>query len=57
MVPLLRRFRDSRSGATAIEYGVIASLIGTALIAALTLLSPDIIALFDGIGSAFTPVR
>lgn len=56
MVPLLRRFRNDRSGATAIEYGLIASFVGTALIVGLTLLRPEIVAVFDRIIGALAPV-
>jgi pilus assembly protein Flp/PilA len=56
MTPLLRRFRKDRSGATAIEYGLIASFVGTALIAGLALLSPEITAVFERITTALTPL-
>jgi pilus assembly protein Flp/PilA len=39
------------SGATAIEYGLIAALIAVAIIGALTVLGTNLSALFDGIAS------
>lgn len=57
MVPLLRRFWNDRSGATAIEYGLIASFVSTALIAGLTLLRPDIVAVFGRITAALDPIQ
>ena len=39
------------SGATAIEYGLIAALIAVAIIAALTVLGTNLSALFEGIAS------
>lgn len=49
-----KMFKDE-SGATAIEYGLIAALIGAALITALGLLEDDLSALFTGIGAKLTP--
>ncbi len=45
---LFNRFRKNESGATAIEYGLIAALIAVGIIAAATTLGGPIIDLFDG---------
>ncbi|MEM9108387.1 MAG: Flp family type IVb pilin [Pseudomonadota bacterium] len=44
--------RDER-GATAIEYGLIASLIAAVIIAAVTLLGADLQATFQGLADTF----
>jgi pilus assembly protein Flp/PilA len=41
-----------KTGATAIEYGLIAALISVAIIAAITLLGTSVSATFDHIGDA-----
>ncbi len=48
---LLTRFGKDRSGATAIEYGLIAALIAVAIIAALTLVGDDMEATFNAVGN------
>ena len=48
---LVTRFVKDESGATAIEYGLIAALISVAIIASLQLLGPQLQATFDGITS------
>ena len=45
------RFLKDESGATAIEYGLIAALVGVALITALTAMEDDLSALFESIGN------
>jgi len=47
---LFARFAQDESGATAIEYGLIAALISVAIIAGATLLGNQLGALFTGIG-------
>jgi pilus assembly protein Flp/PilA len=47
-------FVKDESGATAIEYGLIAALVGVALIAALTQLGTDLSALFTYISGTLT---
>ncbi len=42
----MRHFLRSESGATAIEYGLIASLISVAIVGALTLLGPQLAGVF-----------
>lgn len=46
MKALIRRFGGDRSGATAIEYGLLASLIGLAIVASLQALGPQLVAVF-----------
>jgi pilus assembly protein Flp/PilA len=58
MKNVFARFAQDESGATAIEYGLIAALISVALIAAATLLGTNLGNLFNGIAgklSAATP--
>ncbi len=43
----IKNFANDESGATAIEYGLIAALIAVAIIAALTALGPKLAATFD----------
>lgn len=52
MSSFVARFVKDQSGATAIEYGLIASLIAVALIAILKTLSTNISGTFDKVGSA-----
>lgn len=46
---LFARFAQDESGATAIEYGLIAALIAVGIIAAATLLGNNLANLFNGI--------
>lgn len=43
----MRNFLREEAGATAIEYGLIASLISVAIVAALTLLGPKLAGVFQ----------
>ena len=53
----LRAFRDDETGATAIEYGLIAALIAVAAIVSFSLLGNAIVNLMDdGAGSAATVI-
>jgi pilus assembly protein Flp/PilA len=52
MSKFLARFVKDESGATAIEYGLLASLIALAIIAAVTLLGNRLSAIFSGIAGA-----
>lgn len=45
----IKNFANDESGATAIEYGLIAALIAVAIIGALSLLGPKLEATFDKI--------
>ncbi len=51
MTKFVTKFVKNESGATAIEYGLIAAMLCVALIAALTLLGNGIGNTFNGIGS------
>ncbi len=49
MKAVFARFAKDESGATAIEYGLIAALVGVAIIASLNALSGELNTLFTGI--------
>ena len=51
MTQFLKRFIADESGATAIEYGLIAALIAIVLIAAMTTLQGKISGTFDKVGN------
>ncbi len=48
---IVARFANDESGATAIEYGLIAALIAVGIIAAATTLGTNLSGLFTGIGT------
>jgi len=48
---IVARFANDESGATAIEYGLIAALIAVGIIAAATILGTQLSGLFYGIGN------
>lgn len=48
---LLKRFVKSEDGATAIEYGLIAALISVVIIASLTAIGPELVRIFQLIGT------
>lgn len=52
---IFARFAQDESGATAIEYGLIAALISVVIITAVTLLGNNLSAVFDGIAKALVP--
>ncbi|HEV2557616.1 MAG TPA: Flp family type IVb pilin [Microvirga sp.] len=54
MKSLLNRFRKDESGATAIEYGLIAALIAVMIIAALQVIGPQVRTAFERVGTALT---
>ena len=54
MTQFLKRFSADQSGATAIEYGLIAALMAVAVIAAVTALSPKLIDAFTNVGNKMT---
>jgi pilus assembly protein Flp/PilA len=56
MKTLLTRFSKDESGATAIEYGLIATLIGVAIIAGATALGSALDGLFSGLGGVMSDV-
>lgn len=47
---LFKKFAADESGATAIEYGLIAALMAVVVIAAVGLVGPELKAAFEGIG-------
>ena len=49
MSTLLMRFKKDRSGATAIEYGLIASLIAVAIIGAITTIGTNLTGTFTNV--------
>ena len=51
MSKLITRFAKNESGATAIEYGLIAGIMAVALIAAFAVLSPKLLSAFTSIGA------
>jgi pilus assembly protein Flp/PilA len=59
MANMLKRFLCDESGATAIEYGLIAALVSVAAIGALTAMGNSLQSLFGGVanvlGNAVTP--
>lgn len=50
------KFLKDEEGATAIEYGLIAGLVSIAIIAGLTLISPELSRIFNAIAAALTGV-
>ena len=54
MKTLLKRFANDESGATAIEYGLIATLIAVALITGATALGTQLNAVFNGLSTKLT---
>lgn len=55
MKNLLARYAKDESGATAIEYGLIAALIAVVIIAAVTLIGQDLKANFEYIEQKIAP--
>lgn len=51
---LIRRLAADESGATAIEYGLIAGLVAVAIIAALSLLGDSLTGLFEYVADTVT---
>jgi pilus assembly protein Flp/PilA len=54
MQTLISRFAKDESGATAIEYGLIATLIGVAIILGATALGTKLNSVFNGISTKLT---
>ncbi|MCO6391966.1 Flp family type IVb pilin [Aliihoeflea aestuarii] len=54
MTNLLKRFKNDESGATAIEYGLIAALIGVTIIGAAGLLGDELVTTFTNIDTALS---
>lgn len=55
MIKFISSFVKNQSGATAIEYGLIAGLISIAIIGGVTLAGPQLTATFNAIAAALTP--
>lgn len=51
MTNLFKRFANDESGATAIEYGLIAALVGVMIIAGASLLGTNLNALFNRVAT------
>ena len=54
MFRVLRRFTADESGATAIEYGLIAALVSVAAIGALTAMGASLASMFNTVSSALS---
>jgi pilus assembly protein Flp/PilA len=54
MKNLITRFQNDESGATAIEYGLIAGLISVVIIVSITLVGDQLEAVFTAIATALT---
>jgi pilus assembly protein Flp/PilA len=52
---IFKNFLNNESGATAIEYGLIAGLISVVIIVAVTLVGTNLTATFNAVASALTP--
>ena len=52
MKNFISRFKNDESGATAIEYGLIAGLVSVVIVTALVLLGPKLLAVFTSITTA-----
>lgn len=55
MTKMVQSFLRDESGATAVEYGLIAALVSVAAIAAMTLLGQNLDAIFNYIAGKLTP--
>lgn len=50
----MKRFLKCESGATAIEYGLLAALISLVIIGSLTAIGPELVRVFELIGTGLT---
>lgn len=55
LISSVRKFMSDESGATAIEYGLIASVVGLVMAVGATALGNDLSALFTNIGNRLNP--
>jgi pilus assembly protein Flp/PilA len=55
MNTIINRFINDESGATAIEYGLIAALISVAIIGAVTLVGGNLATIFGKVSTALAP--
>ena len=51
----LNSFRTQEEGATAVEYGLMVSLIAVVIIAAVTIIGTNLETIFETVGDALTP--
>jgi pilus assembly protein Flp/PilA len=56
MKSFISRFKKDESGATAIEYGLIAGLVSVAIVTALVLLGPKLTAVFTKITTSLPAI-
>ena len=54
MTNFMKRFVDDESGATALEYGLIAGFVSIAIIAGLQVIGPQLTTIFNAVGTALT---
>jgi len=54
LLNLFTKLRTSETGATAIEYGLIAALVGVALLVSLTALSDALVETFEAVAVSLT---
>jgi pilus assembly protein Flp/PilA len=54
MKAVIKHFAKDTSGATAIEYGLIAGMVSVVIISALTLLGPQLSGVFESIATALS---
>ena len=52
---MLKRFLKDESGATAIEYGLIAALVSVVIIGTITIVGDNLVLTFTEIGDALAP--
>ena len=57
MTNLLSRFAKDESGATAIEYGLIAGFVSIAIITALGVIGPELTRIFGNVGDALKEAK
>jgi pilus assembly protein Flp/PilA len=57
MKSLVTRFVKDESGATAIEYGLIAGFVSIAIIAGLTLMGPELKRIFGAVATALIAAK
>ena len=57
MKSLVTRFVKDESGATAIEYGLIAGFVSIAIIAGLTAMKPELERIFNGVADALKDAK
>ena len=55
MKSLVRRFLKDKTGATAIEYGLVAVIVSIAIVVALTLIAAPLESLYGNIGTGLRP--